>query len=971
MTLTSPVLVGRDDLLALAARRVDEAAAGRGELLLLAGEAGIGKTRLLREITRYARESGFAVLAAGAAPGDTEVAAGLITDLAAEMRRSPLTAVTGERITHRLRDGDQGEPARQRRLLLADLADLIEQAVGDRPLLITAEDLHWADDLTLDVLARLGRRSRELPMLLAGTYRSDELYPRVPMRAWRTRLLTQRHAEEVRLPRLGPADTAVLAAAISGTALPTAVTAHVFARSDGIPLHVEEFLAAADSLPDTLADAVLARAGQLSPAARDLAAAASVLGRSFDLDLLTAILDRGSGPRPGVGEIDAGMRELAERFFVQPRGDGTAFDFRHALIRDALYADLTPLRRRGLHARAAEAAVRAGFAAAFVSDQFERAQRPAEAHAHALTAAAEAAALSAHQQAAELYRRALRTMPPEPRPGTAAESVTAADRAALYAALATELAAIDDNAAADDLYHRAYRLRLDSGDPLGAAALLPDRVAVRHLLGDSLDQRVAALRTGLDLTSDTGTRARLHAALAAAYMLDRRLPEAIEDGELARSMTADDQDPALACNIDATVGSVLLFAGRLAEGRDMLERSIARAAGRHLEGEAARGHRMLGSSASVLVEYDLAERSLHEGIAYAERVERFNDVHYMTAHLAHVLWATGDWDGAGTRARLALADGRGGITTRITALHVLGYLHLGRGAHAEAEAALTEAAGLGGGMRELQRISPAWWGLAELALLTGRPGAAVERCELGFAASARVHDAAYLFPYVVTGTRAHLATSGPTAARDWLDRAGGLVAERGIAGTLGVLGHARGLIHLHEGQTGKAREELAAAGAFWTSRRRFWEGAAVLLDQARCAHRSRRPAEAAALVAAAHDAWRATGADLPATWTAGTPPLPRSAAASAGGVAVLGRAAVGSGGAPAGRRVMAELSALSARELEVARLVAAGRTDREIAGTLRISPRTAGAHVEHIRTKLGMSKRAQIAGWLARVEPSS
>ncbi|BCJ42061.1 hypothetical protein GCM10010168_65630 [Actinoplanes ianthinogenes] len=907
--LSSPVLIGRDDLLGLADRRLAEAAAGRGELLFLAGEAGIGKTRLLGEISR--RAGAFLVIAAGAAPGDAGSAAGLLTDLSARLSRHPVTAEAGERMRRRLREEPAGDPDRHRRMLVTDLVELLDE-IADRPVLITLEDLHWADDLTLEVLARLAPRARSRPLLVIGTYRSDELYPRVPMRVWRTRLLTQRHAEEVRLPRLGRADTAAMAAAIAGGTLATAAVATVFNRSDGIPLHVEEFLAAADGVPDTLADAVLFRAEQLSAGARALAGAASVLGRSFDLDLLTAIT--GSSPEA----LDGALRELSERFFVQARADGTAFDFRHALIRDALYADLTPLRRRELHGQAAEAATAAGFAAAFISDQYERAQRPGEAFPYALTAAARAAALSAHQEAAELYQRALRTLDP------------AVSRAALLAAYAGELAAIDDNEGADRAYAEAYRIRLDGGEPLAAAALLPGWVAVRHLLGDGLDRRTAMLRAGLPLAAgDTEVLAQLHAALAAAYMLDRRLPEALDHGRLSHGY-----------DVDATVGSVLLFLGRLDEGYALLESVITRAAEADREREAARAYRMLGSSASVLVDYDRAERWLGEGIAYADRVERFNDRHYMAAHLAHVRWATGDFDGAAAQARAALADGRGGITTRITALHVLGYAALGHGDLASARDALTRAAELGGAMRELQRVSPAWWGLAELALLDEDHDAAIAWCEEGYAASAAVQDASYLFPYAVSGTRAYLAGKGPTQARDWLARVSALLTERRIPGTLGALDHAWGLIHLAEGQTGKARSSLSTAAGFWAGRRRFWEGTAVLLDQARCAHRSRRPGEAAALVAAARAAWPG----LPAAWLAGT---------------------------PAGGSALAAQAVLTARELEVARLVASGHTDREIAGTLIISPRTVAAHVEHIRTKLGVTRRTQIAGWLATVEPSS
>jgi predicted ATPase len=326
----SPVLVGRDDVLALADRRLAAAAGGQGELLFFAGEAGIGKSRLLREVAVRAAGAGFAVIGAGASPGDAEVAAGLLSEFAAELRRNEYTRAAGDRIARRVREPGDGDPNRQRRLLVAELTDLVEAITAcPWPMLVTLDDLYWADDLTLDVLARLGRRAQTLPLLLIGTYRSDELYPRVPMRAWRTRLLNQRHAEEVRLHRLSRDDTAAMVSAIAGGVLPATVSGAVFERSDGIPLHVEEFLAAADgaTVPDTLADAVLTRAELLGGSARALAGAASVLGRVFDLDLLTAITGESAEA------IDDGLRELTDRFFIQPRPGQATYDFRHALIR--------------------------------------------------------------------------------------------------------------------------------------------------------------------------------------------------------------------------------------------------------------------------------------------------------------------------------------------------------------------------------------------------------------------------------------------------------------------------------------------------------------------------------------------------------------------------------------------------------------------------------------------------------------
>jgi DNA-binding CsgD family transcriptional regulator/tetratricopeptide (TPR) repeat protein len=545
--------------------------------------------------------------------------------------------------------------------------------------------------------------------------------------------------------------------------------------------------------------------------------------------------------------------------------------------------------------------------------------------------------MSAHGEAAELYRRASRTTPAD-LPGAA--------RADLAAALAAELAAVDDNAGAAEVYDDAYRGYLELGDNVTAAALVPEIVAVRHLLGADLEERTATLRAALQLIAfredDAAreVRANIHAALSAAYMLDRRLAEAIEDGEFAQSIAVEDCDRAMRCNLDATLGSVLLFSGRMDEAWPLLDGAITRAEQWKFENQAARGYRMLGSSASVLVEYDRAERILRAGIAYAERVERFNDRHYMTAHLAHVLWATGDWTAAEAEARHALADGRGGITTRITALLVLGFLAMGRTpassslAGSPAMVFLTEAAGLGEGMRELQRISPAWWGMAETALRAGDAGTAMAWCEKGFEASARVRDAAYLFPYVTTGTRAQLELSGATAAREWLDRAGEPLRERGIPGTLGALDHAAGLIQLHEGQTGKARVSLAAAAEFWAGRRRFWEGTQALLDQARCATRSRQPGEAAIFTARA-----------------------RAAASAVGAQFEIAAPAPSFEGLPVGL--------LTARENEIARVVAVGMTNKEIAAALTISPKTVAAHIEHILAKLGFSRRAQIASWAA------
>ena len=974
--IQSPVLVGRDDFVALGERRLAEAAGGRGQLLFIAGEAGIGKTRLLSAVAAHAA-SEFTVVRAAAFPGDLQSFAGLLIDLTSDLtdRTEPALREAGRRMLDRIRESaDSGGDAHyRRRLLVQDVVDALVTLAGPTPLLIILEDLHWADGFSVDVLGRLAGRIAGRPMLIAGAYRSDELFAESPLRELRSRLLSQRLAEEIRLPRLGIAEVAAMTAAVYGRPATAPFVAAVHRRSDGIPLHVEELLATIDVdgtapepvasalVPDTVGDAIRARARGLATRARDVAAAAAVIGRSFDFDLLTAV----AGLEPA--SVAAALTELQAAYLILPSRSspgaamfgtalsgaavagadpaattgilgtgqdavtGRSFDFRHAFIRDTFYADTDLATRRRLHERVAVDATAHGYRGAFVSAHFEQAGLTASAYPHAVGAAREAAAMSSHREALDLYQRAVRCAPAD---------LARRDRAALYAAFADEAAAADENTAAAAAYRRAHELTTADGDVRRAAALVPRLVAVDHLLGAALDARVARLQAALDgldgMTGADRDRAALRSAMAAAYMLDRRLDDALHHGEAI--LHGAGHDDAVALNTAATHGSVLVFAGRMDEGWQLLEGSIARAVNTHQEAEAARGFRMIGSSASVLVEYDRAEAWLDRGITYTEQVELANHRHYMVAHLAHVRWATGDWESARTLAEHARDDGRGGITTRITAQYVLGYLALGRGEWDSANALLHDAYAQGESMAELQRLSPALWGLAEVARCRGDHDAALALCERGYDASARVGDAAYLFPFLVTGVRAHLGRDDVNGAQSWLDKVANLLTARGIPGTIPAVDHGHALVLGARGNVPAASAALDAADLGWRQRRRFWEGSWLQIDRAAMALRSRRRAEASALLATVR----------------------RTASGSAALLAGADRCE-----AP---RAIEPWHPLSAREFEVARLVAEGLTNREIAARLTLAPKTVSAHVEHILTKLGAGRRTEIAAWSTAIK---
>ena len=192
-------------------------------------------------------------------------------------------------------------------------------------MLLALEDLHWCDELSLDVITHLARRLRSRPMLVVGTVRTDELDPDLPVRAWRSRLLLQRMAEEVPLTRLTTEETARMVTELLPQRVASpALVELVQRRSGGVPLHVEELVKAlvqghlsADPsyVPETLADAVGQRFGVLSTPARDVAVAAAVVGRSFDLELIASVVEQ-----PDLVVADS-VDELVERQFFQAEAE--------------------------------------------------------------------------------------------------------------------------------------------------------------------------------------------------------------------------------------------------------------------------------------------------------------------------------------------------------------------------------------------------------------------------------------------------------------------------------------------------------------------------------------------------------------------------------------------------------------------------------------------------------------------------
>ena len=536
-------------------------------------------------------------------------------------------------------------------MLVLDLVDILTDAATE-PTLLAFEDLHWADDLSLEVLASLARQLPDLPLLVVATLRTEEEAAGSGIGEWRTRLLTQRLAEEARLARLTPDETAVMARILlDGQAVTDDAIAAIHERTDGIPLFVEELVGMfgdrapitaedvrASGVPDTIEATVLERLRARSPEAGALASAGAVVGRRFLPSVVGQILAVSDEA------LAAPLAELTAHAFLEPDDRTGEYDFRNQLVRDAVYAAIPLGERRRLHGLVAELDGHGGIGSAVhSSEHFELAGRPGEAHRAALAGARSAAGISAHREAMELYRRAVRTLPPEMPPQ---------ERGGILEALARQESARDETAAAAATLTAAREAYDEAGDRLAAARVISLHAVVRHLLGDGyaavspeLEQEIRSL-DGVGGASTDRVLAGLEAALAgaASRALDRPATHRHADRAIALAGRTGDVETELDARI--TLVAVLPFDGRNDEALETATTVIRRSRELHLDDEVGRAYRIAGAGESEVFEYGPAERMLRDGIAFAEQHELWNHRCYMTAHLGLVLWATGRWSEA-------------------------------------------------------------------------------------------------------------------------------------------------------------------------------------------------------------------------------------------------------------------------------------------------------------------------------------
>ena len=950
-SLLCPIIVGRDDILDRLDSAVAAAMKGRGTTIFFAGQAGLGKTRLMRAAINKAESVGMRVDGGAVAPQDLDVPLGSIREFATGIRKDPawgtlsadLLAIDGRH------DGDS---LGSRRRMVRQVSDRIIEAV-DRPTLLLFSDLQWADEMSLEVIGELARRAADLPLLVLADYRVDELPGGNALhREWRARLLSQRQAEEIPLRPLTVEETGIATTLILGGELPAPrdVVAAVHDRTNGIPLHIEELLAALDDasrangqlireahVPDTIGDAVLARLGRLSEDARTIARAGAVVGRCFTPDVLSGVVGR------PIADLEPVLADLVDAAFLRPFNyiDDGYYDFRHQLLRDAIYADIPPSQLRRFHARAAEFVMNLeASSVVHASRHYERAGLRPEAYRTSLTAAREASRISARHEAFELYQRAVANMPPE---------LTIEERADLYSAYGDAANAIEHNQEAADAAVRARELYLEAGLPVKAAAMLT--LAGTGAARDGspstkfhafVEQALAELAELPETEEALRTRQYLLGMSANDQFMMSRFEAARADLEASDEIAHRFGDREQILENELTRARMDIAEGRYETGlRDGL-RAAREARDAGFESVGVTGYRNVAIMAARIMDQKSATAAMREGLEYADAIEQSHCRQMIATTTALLDWAGGSWEAADDRARHEMVD-RGCVRGTIGSVDVIGLVALGRGRLEEARRWLEESLATGRTMNEVAFVLTPLWGLAEADLAAGDAQGAATRCEDAWSIAIETRERALLIPFVVTGTRALLALRRPADADRWLAKVRGhLIGWEPIAGP--ALSHADGLIRLAAGSVGGAREALGRAVHGWTDRNRIWEASWARLDLAQCLMRANRFADAAALLADVRAIAERIGS------------LPLHARAEELARSVRGRHISDEPWRP-----------LTIREFEVAKLIADGHTNAEIASALDIAPKTASSHVEHILAKLGVTRRAEIAAWTATI----
>ncbi len=974
--VTSSRFVGRIGELAELELALREAAAECPGVVLLGGESGVGKTRLLREFERRSEEGEALVLRGEAveeADGELPYAP-LIGALRPLVRaRHPALEALGRGSRAQLAAllpgldedaaaSDGTDPSAQVRLFEA-LLELIDLLSEESPVVLVLEDLHWADRSTRTFVDFLARSLRGERVVLVLSYRTDELHRRHPLRTLFSELDRIDRARRIQLEPFDRQELAEALADILGEPPSAKLVERLYERSEGNPLYTEELLAAGldgrGAAPQTLRDAFMLRIERLSADARS-AARVIAAGRSLDEPMIAEV----SGIEPGA--LHAALREaVAEQVLVAC--DPGRLSFRHALLREALYDDLLPGERSELHlalARAFEDRADCEndrgveLASAIARHYATAGDQPAALRA-TVQAALAAREVHAYGDAADLAERALELWPRVPN----ADQMIPLDHVELLGIASAAHSVAGDRGRAEVLLEHALKELDPDAEPRRYSELLARLSRAQWSLNRGNEAIETAERALSMLPPDeiSRERASLLAWAARTRHLRGRYRHALTEGEDALVTAVAAGDRRSESEVLNTLGMTQIVLGKIDEGISRLRRAIEIAREDDDVDGVITAYSNLADSLSLAGRTPQALETAKEGLAAVSgRLARPHD--WMSLTVSDLAFEAGEWEVA--RANLIPAASPQLAGRQLIFRHLReAEFALGVGDHKRATECLEAAEPLVARSSEPQWIGAFGTLLAELRRrqrdLTGARAAvtqALDRIELC------TDDVMRIARVTAAGMRVEADIA--LRARDLRDRAD----ERDAI--------ARSRIHMQRlraaaSEGGPDERAWRAIGAAELARARGRSDATLSTVAAREWVAMSRPVQRALAL------WRATEAYVEAGDRTAACASAQQAVEIAGRLGARWLADELSGLAQRARLDLGEKSdertrphadgagedpfGLTARERQVLALVAEGATNRQIGAALFMAEKTASVHVSRILAKLGVRSRTQAA----------
>ena len=670
------LLLERDKQLAQLTRWHEVSATREGSVVLVTGEAGIGKTAVVSEFIRR-RGDAIRVLWGACDPLSTPQPLGPLADVSRQVGGALLEAMA------------QGT---NRERIFAATVDVLERS--GKPVVLVMEDMHWADDATLDLMKYLGRRIGRTRALLIATYRTDEIHARHPLQV-AVGLLPGETVKRLTLTALSEAAVAELAQTLGRPA------AGLYAATGGNPFYLTELLAAPPGeVPSSVRDAVIARVARLSPEARRVAELVAAVPGHTEPWLIQAVLQAS----------DAAVEECALSGMMRNADDSLAF--RHELSRRAVESSLTPSQARSLHQQILQALRSKDRREASESRLVHHAVRAADVTAlleFAPSAAERSAGVGAHHEAIAYYRTALRH----------AEQMPPAMRGNLLDSLAYECFLTSEIEQAIDAQRAALAIWRSSADARRAGDTMRSLSRLHWVRGrgDEAHRYGAEAVAALEPLGPGDELAMAYSNLAQLAMLASQETEAVEWGERAIALARRLGNQEILAHALNNVGAARTRATGDPGWREM-EHSLELSLRCGLQEHVARAYTNLAATAIAHRDYRAANPHLEAGLAFCCEHELHMAEGYLRAFRARLNLEQGAWSSAREEAEELLRRPGLSIAARIPALTVLGRVLTRCGTDGALEP-LTEARALATATGEPQRIVTVAAARAEHAWLRG------------------------------------------------------------------------------------------------------------------------------------------------------------------------------------------------------------------------------------------------------------